>query len=1192
MPTAANPALVHRFEVAPGPGRADPRGERIRREAESLGIRLDAVEATRVYLVEAPLEPRQARTLGERLLANPVVEGWRQGASPAPAGASSVEVHPLPGVMDPAAQSVRDAAAELLGLDPEEIKVSTGWRYDLHGPDAGRASEVALRLLANPVVHAIHAEPYLPERLPVGRPAEFGLRHVPLRELDEAGLARLSREAHLFLSPEEMRAIRDEYRRLGREPTDIELETLAQTWSEHCVHKTLKSRIRYRSDGATKRRSDEDKSDGAASTPSSLRRSVAPSLDPIDWSERPGHTVHEDGSVTIDNLLKSTVAAATHELIAEGVDWTLSVFKDNAGIIALDNETAVCIKVETHNHPSALEPYGGSATGIGGCIRDVIGTGLAAKPIANTDVFCVAFPDHYQSDGATERRSDGGSEPADITPPSSLGHFVAPSLPSGCLHPRRILTDVVAGVRDYGNRMGIPTLNGAVYFDDRYVGNPLVFCGCIGVMPRDKIEGAARPGDLIVALGGRTGRDGIHGATFSSAELTDTHADEFSHAVQIGNAIEEKRLLDAILRARDFVPESDEEEHRRSPSGPSSLRHSVAPSLCLFHAITDCGAGGFSSAVGEMGAEIGATVQLENAPLKYDGLTYTEIWISEAQERMVLAVPAQNLDALRRICDEEHVELAVLGTFGTPGADLVLTYRGTEVGRLPMHFLHEGIPQPTREAVWSSEGASQRNSESGQGTTAQGSRPASLSRSFADSLLALLAHPNIASKHWIIRQYDHEVQGNTILRPLVGPAGRGPGDASVVEPVPGSGRGIAVGCGLATSLGDPAIGGDPYLMALAGIDECVRNLVCVGADPERIAILDNFCWPSCNKPENLGSLVRAAEGCYDGAKIYRTPFVSGKDSLNNQFTTESGRTIEIPPTLLITGMGIVPDVGRCVTSDAKRAGNVLLLVGETTGAMGGSHYAQILGVARASLASNPESMLADIERRAAGVLAGIPEGARAQAQSLLRSLAPTALARLDQLVVAYGPRASDTARRLAARLGNPAVEKLAAEIGPERVQELLRAVAAAAESQGLTLGMPSFDPALGASTARAVAACIAEGLVATAHDCSDGGLAVAVAEMLIGGYSARQPIGAQLVAPPADIHPTAWMFAENPGRYVLEVPALKVEQARKTASRHARAVSVLEIGVLDPSGRLRCPELDVDIAVDELTKAWRGTLDW
>lgn len=884
-PRTTPPTRIHRFEVAPKPGHADPIGRSLLRDAEAIGIPLKDARATRIYLIQAPLTDEQADIIRDRFLADPVIEHARTGAAPVAPGAQLVEVHPLPGVMDPVAQSVTAAIRELLDLNNQEsnLQVSTGWRYDLVGITSEQADALATRLLANPVIQRIVREPYHPTAFPVGTPHDRRVRHIPILNLNDEQLNKLSREAHLFLSLEEMQAIQAEYKRVGRDPTDIELETLAQTWSEHCVHKTLKSTIRYRGTGSQ-----------PVTSPSS------PSSDPIQWANRPGHEIHPDGTITIHNLLKSTVAAATHELIKEGVDWTLSVFVDNAGVVAFDDNHAVCIKVETHNHPSAIEPYGGAATGVGGCIRDVIGTGLAARPIANTDVFCVAFPDLKDAD-----------------------------VPAGCLHPRRILTQVVAGVRDYGNRMGIPTVSGAVAFDNRYVGNPLVFCGCIGVMPRDRVRGSVNRGDLIVALGGRTGRDGIHGATFSSAELTDQHADEFAHAVQIGNAITEKQLLDAIMRARDEGPDGKP----------------------LFSGLTDCGAGGFSSAVGEMGKRTGAIVHLDRAPLKYAGLSYTEIWISEAQERMVLAVPPHNLEALKRICDEESVELAVLGTFTNPegstpdNPDLQLLFHGEEVGRLSMHFLHEGIPTPHRDATWTPTDPSSAHPLT--------STPSSLS----DALLSLLAHPNIASKHWIVRQYDHEVRGSTVVKPLVGPQAQGPGNGAVITPVPGSRRALAISQGLQTGIGDPQVGGDPYLMALAAIDECVRNLVCLGADPDRIAILDNFCWPSCKKPENLGALVRAAEGCYDGAKAYRTPFVSGKDSLNNQFTTEDGRTIEIPPTLLITGMGIVPDVTRCVTMDAKEPGNLLLLVGPTTPDLGGSHYQQLAGIPSDASAAVPRTDL-------------------------------------------------------------------------------------------------------------------------------------------------------------------------------------------------------------------------------------------
>ncbi|HBS29312.1 MAG TPA: hypothetical protein DEB06_07640, partial [Phycisphaerales bacterium] len=694
MSTTTAPSLpgvrIHRFEVRSRSAVGDPVAERVLRSARSMGVAPAGVRTARVYLIEAALDAAGLDRVAHGLLADPVLEEVLAGAAPTRSGAQVVEVHPLPGVMDPAALTVERAVTELTGATP--VRAVTGVRYEFDGVTSDQADALARRLLANGVIEAVHRTPWAPRSFPRAAPADQTLRRVTMTTLTDEELKRLSRDGHLFLSLAEMQAIRSYYREQGREPTDIELETLAQTWSEHCVHKTLKSTIVYSHQGI-----------GASS------HQVAE--DPIRWHGRPGHEVRADGSVLIRNLLKSTVAAATHELIAEGVDWTLSVFVDNAGVIAFDDQHAVCVKVETHNHPSAIEPYGGAATGVGGCIRDVIGTGLGARPIANTDVFCVAFPDSFttestESTESTEKGSgvqEGGGTVVpslELSPHSVISvPFVVNPLPPGCLHPRRVLTRVVEGVRDYGNRMGIPTLNGAVYFDDRYVGNPLVFCGCVGVMPRDMVRGGARAGDRIIAVGGRTGRDGIHGATFSSAELTHTHADEFSHAVQIGNAIEEKRTMDAILRARDFVAgEASGHQGIKPSSGGSGSRGGEY--RCLYNAITDCGAGGFSSAVGEMGAELGASVHLDRAPLKYEGLRYDEIWISESQERMVLAVPPGKVAALKAICEEEGVELADLGEFGTPDRDLVLHFRGQEVGRLSMEFLHEGIPMPTREAVW------------------------------------------------------------------------------------------------------------------------------------------------------------------------------------------------------------------------------------------------------------------------------------------------------------------------------------------------------------------------------------------------------------------------------------------------------------------------------------------------------------
>jgi len=1006
---------VHRVEVHPRTGQPDPAAEAVLGEARAALGSVEAVHCCRVYLIEAPLDDESLQAIAQRLLADPVSQQSVIGASAAPEGGALVEVHYQPGVMDPIAHSTREAIVEMLPqLARDQVAVRTGFRYDFAGPvvTADALRSFAEKVLANPVIQDIHLEPFCPPQFPQAREYELRLTHVPLCDLDDEGLRRLSRDGHLFLSLEEMHAVRDYFRGVGRDPTDVELETIAQTWSEHCVHKTLKSKIHY--------------SHNADALPA-----------PSDWTDRPGHTLAEDGSIHIDNLLKSTIAAATRRLMEDQPhrDWCVSVFEDNAGIVKFDDEHAVCIKVETHNHPSAIEPYGGAATGIGGCIRDVLGTGLGGQPIANTDVFCVGRPETVD-------------------------------LPKGVIGPRRILQQVVAGIRDYGNRKGIPTVNGAVWFHDDYLGNPLVFAGCIGMMPLDKCFGAAKPGDRIIVLGGATGRDGIHGATFSSAELTDTHADEFAHAVQIGNPITQKKMLDVILQARDAIEG------------------------CLHHAITDCGAGGFSSAVGEMGRNVGACVALERAPLKYAGLSYTEIWISEAQERMVLAVPPSNVERLHAMCEAEDVDFCDLGQFGwhAHGPDsgepmLSLSYEGTEVGRLSMALLHDGIPTPTREAQWPV-------GESRAKMTTATKPPAS---SVSDALRALLSHPNIASKHWIVRQYDHEVQGGSAVKPLVGPHQDGPGDAAVIRPKLDSDRGIAIGCGMAPNLSEVAAGGrgDSYWMALAAIDEAVRNVVCVGADPTRIAILDNSCWPSCDDPRQLGSLVRAAEGCYDGALAYHTPFVSGKDSLNNQFTTDSGRVIAIPPTLLITALGIVPEVRRCCTADGKAARGALIIAGPTTSAMGGSHYRMV-----------------------------------------------------------YQDTSCD-----------------------DRI--------------------PHVDLTSGPRTAAVVAQLIADGLVAAAHDCSDGGMLVAAAEMAFAG---RVGLDLDLENLPTReaLSPIAACFAETPSRYLLQVEMTKLDAVVRQL-QHAK-LRFGQIGTFTDTDRLRlrCPKRGelLDESLDTLRQTWLAPLDW
>ncbi|MFH0981661.1 MAG: phosphoribosylformylglycinamidine synthase subunit PurL [Planctomycetota bacterium] len=848
---------VWRVEVTSRSEALDARGREALGDIRRSGFEhVRSVRSCRIYLLAGNLNENAVDTVARELLCDPVAQTYvcaLEAEVPHPlggwgteSGPGMIEVHYQPGVMDPVALSAQRAINERLAAigygEPCRVEaLRTAWRYAIDATrNAAELDQIARAVLANDCIERVYVRGFgrcdlRPVTIPAAPPCPFERRTVTVRDLDGAGLECLSREAHLFLSRPEMEAIRDHFRAVGREPTDLELETLAQTWSEHCIHKTLKSAVVYRGDDF-----------GRAGTV----------------------------EVRFDNLLQSSIVRATQELDR---DWCLSVFEDNAGVIAFDEEYGIAFKVETHNHPSAIEPYGGAATGIGGCIRDIMGCGLGAKPIACSDVFCVAPPD-----------------------------FPCARLPRGVLHPARVLKGVVAGVRDYGNRMGIPTVNGAVIFDERYLANPLVFCGCVGLIPRDRIHKQAQPGDRIVVLGGRTGRDGIHGATFSSAELTEDHADEFAHAVQIGNAIEQKKLLDALLQARDHA------------------------SGCLYSAVTDCGAGGLSSAVGEMGATLGAVVDLENVPLKYAGLRYDEIWISEAQERMVLAVSLERLDALLAICEAEDVEASVIGRF-TADRRLVVRYQGTVVGDLDMAFLHEGLPTTAREATWTANGSEggRRPRRPAAGGDADRCRNGPSEATFADALLERLRSYNIASKEWVIRQYDHEVQGGSVIKPLCGP-GAGPGDAAVLRPRLDRWRGVALGCGLCPHVSDR----DPYWMAVHAVDEALRNVICVGAEPDRVAILDNFCWGGCDTPEALGALVRACQGAYQAAVAFGLPYISGKDSLNNQFAQSAAEAqrlglperMAIPGTLLISAIAILEDVRRCVTMDLKRPGKPLALL--------------------------------------------------------------------------------------------------------------------------------------------------------------------------------------------------------------------------------------------------------------------------
>jgi phosphoribosylformylglycinamidine synthase len=799
---------MYRIEVSVKEGFADPRSEGLLKDILDLGIKsVERVKVSSVYLLEGTLNDKELLTVCRELLTDPIVEEFATDDSPVPMGAHLMEVAYNPGVMDPVEESVRKGIRDL-GIETVTA-VRTAKKHLFWGDlSDDTVKYISDKLLVNSVVqHIVARKETVSLRSAV---YNFKLEKIDIASMDDDALMVLSR-GRFWLNIQEMRIIQDYFRKLGRQPTDVELETLAQTWSEHCIHKTFKAKI---------------------------------ALD----------------SKVIDNLMKSTVMKVTREL---NKPWCLSVFKDNAGVIDFDGRYAVCFKVETHNHPSAVEPYGGAATGIGGVIRDPLGTGLGAWPIMNTDVFCFGPPDFPHAD-----------------------------LPKGVLHPRRIFKGVRAGVADYGNRMGIPTSNGSIFFDERYVGNPLVYCGTVGIMPvAISQRGMQKPGDLVVVVGGKTGRDGIHGVTFASGELDKESETLSSSSVQIGNPIVEKKALDAIMQARDQG---------------------------LYRRITDCGGGGLSSAVGEMAAETGVRVDLEKVPLKYSGLTYTEIWVSESQERMLLAVPSENIDRLLAIFKNEDVAATVIGEF-TDDHRLKLYYEGNLVGDLDMEFLHNGLPQLEREALWQPP----RRPEPDFPT------PTDL----AEDLKKILGSWNVCSKEWVIRQYDHEVQGTSVLKPLVGKINDGPGDAAIIRPLADSSKGLIISNGINPKYGDI----DTYWMAASAIDEALRQVIAVGGNLEEVALLDNFCWGNPEKPDRLGGLVRAAQACYDIARVYGAPFVSGKDSLYNEYDTEKG-SICIPPTLLISAMAVMGDISQAVSMDCKRAGDLVYIVGETYNELGGSHY--------------------------------------------------------------------------------------------------------------------------------------------------------------------------------------------------------------------------------------------------------------
>ena len=871
--------MAHRIEVKTriSDTRAEARKDRLR----SMGFDVDQVTLNDIYTVDAELEDSELEKVLS-LLHNPVIQEASLIQQSPEAFDHAVEIGRLPGVTDNVGSTAREGIeARLKRLLGEGEDVYTSQLMFLEGNITEKDLSAIESIFSNPLIQRVERksleayreargmEVVVPkvtlEEKPTTDTVDLLVDDLELQRIGKAGIfdhfKELSqskfeelrqdyaedqlklgdlveregkyyqkvRRGPLALDLKYMHTIQRYFGKLGRNPTDVELESIAQTWSEHCKHTIF--------------------------------------ADPIDEIK--------------EGLFATYIKAATERIREElgDKDFCRSVFKDNGGIIDFDEFYDLVDKVETHNAPSRLDGEGGSGTGIGGVIRDILGTGKAAKTFALAYLFCLADMrrQHKLYRGPNQR------EPLESVLKNTL--------------------DIIRGVGNYGNQSGIPTTHGQVRFDERYAGKPLVFVRGSGIIPKDingkpSYEKKANPGDYIVVVGGRTGRDGEHGATFSSEALDEGSP---ATAVQIGDAITQKKKNDALLEARDRE---------------------------LYSSITDNGAGGLSCSVGEMGKESGgAYVRLHKAPLKYQGMAPWSIWISEAQERMTLAVPPDKIEEFLELMARRKVEATVIGEF-TDSGKCVVEYDGQTVMDLDMDFLHDGLPPRPMTTTYTRPVHEEPDF----------AQPDNLSQTLTDMLSRL----NITSWEFISQQYDHEVQGGSVIKPLQG-RGRVNGDAAVTKPVLNSPKAVVSSQGINPSYSDI----DTYHMAASAIDTAIRNAIAAGANPDHLALEDNFCWCSSREPERLGQLKEAARACYDYAVAYKTPFISGKDSMFNDFEgfDEDGKEIKIsvPPTLLISSISVMDDATKAVSLDAKIPGDLVYVLGETHDELGGSEYFAMIG---------------------------------------------------------------------------------------------------------------------------------------------------------------------------------------------------------------------------------------------------------
>ncbi len=992
--------MANRIEIGFNSGIRDALGEKIKRRIkEHLSLPVEGVQTVEVYTIEGGFSAQELEAIASGPLCDPIIQHYAIDCGVARSFDWLIEVGFRPGVTDNVGKTAREAIELLLGKTAQRaVAVYTSRQYILSGPLSKEdAEKIAGNLLANDLIERfdiVDGKTWNPTRgMTPYVPKVGGVEHPQTTQVDlnvdDQTLISISNEGVLALTLEEMKIlqayVRDEAvvaeRRqvgLGNIMTDAELECLAQTWSEHCKHKIFSSLITY--------------DDGS------------------------GQTIKVDS--LFDTYIKGATKAVREQMGQD--DWCLSVFVDNAGIIKFNDDYNLVFKVETHNSPSALDPYGGALTGIVGVNRDPFGTGKGAKLIFNTDVFCFASPSYDKE------------------------------LPARILHPRRIYEGVREGVEHGGNKSGIPTVNGCIVFDDRYLGKPLVYCGTGGIMPA-RIHGEVThtkeiiTGDLIVMTGGRIGKDGIHGATFSSEEL---HEGSPVTAVQIGDPITQKKMTDFLLKARD---------------------------LDLYRCITDNGAGGLSSSIGETARlSGGCDLDLKKAPLKYPGLYPWEILISESQERMSLAVDPQKIDAFLELARKMDVEATVLGTYTDTGM-FHIRYGEQTVAYLRMDFLHEGLPQMQLNARW---------------TTPRYDEPEiPLSEMMGEALKKMLARLNICSKESVVRQYDHEVQGGSVVKPLSGVTDDGPSDAAVIRPLLDSFEGIVVANGICPRYSDI----DAYAMAACAIDEAIRNSIAVGGTLDHLAGLDNFCWcdpvQSEKTPDGeykLAQLVRANMALYDYATAFGIPCISGKDSMKNDYSIGNTK-ISIPPTLLFSTIGKIADVRKAVTMDAKKAGDLVYMLGKTRREMGASEWYALHGA-----------------------------------------------------------------------IGND---------------------------------VPRVDAKTAKALYKALSRAIGEGLVASCHDCSDGGLGVALAEVAFAGGLGME---IELAHVPVEgiTRDDEILFSESQSRFIVTVSPDK----REAFERALQGCVAAQIGTVTAAPVLAVDGLSeariVEEWIDELKAVWQGPLNF